>query len=259
MTLVSKMARSETEHRYATHRPGYVEARHGGVVPPGGSAPGVATRSHQAPLGAAQLVCPTRPERPAPVALAQASPYSVWRPAPHADSPQRRFWSLPRLGDVVNCRFPNFLRAITGDVAPKLRPALVTGYRLFDDGRTIVRVAYGTSRFHREIGPANARRMVECPREGDFVVRALEPGAGLRDDTCFRLRIEVELPFDNHFFCSAPPQPRGAHPSRGHLAIKEGVLAQQFGRAREASRRLGSQIEGEGEHVRLVSPGLRPG
>lgn len=114
-----------------------------------------------------------------------------------------RYWSPPKPGDIVQCRFPEDTFAIPG---PKERPALVTKVET-RAGIVDVEVAYGTSQRIGDVHP------------GEFVVRRGDPDAGLQKDTKFDLCNIVALPFDKDWFVADPARRFGEHPKRGRLNL----------------------------------------
>ena len=114
-----------------------------------------------------------------------------------------RYWSPPKPGDIVQCRFPEETFAVPG---PKERPALVAKVET-RPGIVDVEVAYGTS---QGIGDV---------RTGEFVVRKGDPDAGLQKDTKFDLCNIVALPFDTDWFVTDPARRFGEHPKRGRLNL----------------------------------------
>ena len=114
-----------------------------------------------------------------------------------------RYWSAPKPGDIVQCRFPESAFAIPG---PKERPALVTKVET-RAGSVDVEVAYGTSQGIDDVHP------------GEFVVRMSDPDAGLHKDTKFDLCAIVALPFDTDWFVADPARRFGEHPKRGSLNL----------------------------------------
>lgn len=115
-----------------------------------------------------------------------------------------RYYSPPRAGDIVQCRFPQDRLRQPG---PKDRPALVIEveeYALPDGSKEIfVTVAYGTSEGVDERHP------------GEFTIASRDPHAGLALDTKFDLRNRVKLPFDDEWFAPSPNRRFGEHPKRG--------------------------------------------
>lgn len=114
-----------------------------------------------------------------------------------------RYWSPPKPGDIVQCRFPEDAFAIPG---PKERPALVTKVES-RAGIVDVEIAYGTS------------QGIDVVHPGEFVVRRGDPDAGLQKDTKFDLCTIVALPFDDNWFVVDPARRFGEHPKRGRLNL----------------------------------------
>lgn len=115
-----------------------------------------------------------------------------------------RFWSAPKPGDIVQCRFPE--RAL-GKPGPKERPALVIGVKTYPDGSVDVEVAYGTSQGTTDV------------HAGELVLEKSDPAAGLQKDTKFDLRNIARLPFNDEWFAPDPARRFGEHPKRGTLDL----------------------------------------
>lgn len=116
-------------------------------------------------------------------------------------------WPPPEPGDIVWCRFPDRARDVPG---AKPRPALVFSVDEYEDGRHVVRVAYGTSqRVNQLVGGEFAIRQ----QEG----RAAYALAGLSYDTKFDLGTMVDLPWSDEFFAVPPRPEHGQTPKLGCL------------------------------------------
>ena len=115
------------------------------------------------------------------------------------------FFSAPRPGDIVWCRFPQDKTLAPG---PKPRPALVVRVGEID-GHCAVAVAYGTSQRVDDLH-AGEFSITRADREA-FVV------AGLSFGTKFDLANVVELPFSDRWFAVPPGAPYGQTPKLGLL------------------------------------------
>ncbi|MHB8493975.1 MAG: hypothetical protein ACYC9Z_17560 [Casimicrobiaceae bacterium] len=114
-----------------------------------------------------------------------------------------RYWTPPKPGDIVHCRFPQGVFANPG---PKERPALVTKVETREDS-VDVEVAYGTS------------QGIDDVHAGELVVLKDDPDAGLQKDTKFDLCNIVKLPFNEDWFAPDPLQRFGKHPRRGKFNL----------------------------------------
>lgn len=105
--------------------------------------------------------------------------------------------SLPRVGDLIWCRFPERPRDLPG---PKSRPVLVLSVSTKDH---VVKCAYGTSQH------------LDHLYTGEFAIRqnCLDMRAflqsGLKVDTKFNLIQTLDLPWNEHFFVSPNPHSEG--------------------------------------------------
>lgn len=117
-----------------------------------------------------------------------------------------KYYAAPRVGDIVQCRFPQDRIRQPG---PKERPALVIEVEEFElPDRSIevfVTVAYGTSEGVGRCYP------------GEITIESNDAHAGLALATKFDLGSRVRLPFDDDWFAPAPGKRFGAHPKRGKL------------------------------------------
>lgn len=117
-----------------------------------------------------------------------------------------RWFTAPRAGDIVWCRFPQ--RWLPGP-GPKPRPALVLRVGEDDKGRPVVEVAYGTS------------QKVDLLYAGEFAItpadRAAYAVAGLSYPTKFNLRETFELDYNDNWFGVPPGSPHGDRPKLGVL------------------------------------------
>jgi mRNA-degrading endonuclease toxin of MazEF toxin-antitoxin module len=116
-----------------------------------------------------------------------------------------KYWApRPRLGDIVECCFPQQV----GVPGPKNRPALVLQVEeVADDlSGSVVVVAYATSRNTTTVYP------------GEFVIEA-SVKAGLTKATKFDLVNHHRLPFDDIWFAPAPGK-TPKHPRRGRLDLQ---------------------------------------
>lgn len=116
-----------------------------------------------------------------------------------------RYFSAPKPGDIVWCRFPQEKSLHPG---PKARPALVLRVGEMD-GNTAVAIAYGTS------------QKVDRLFTGEFAILPSDGGAykvsGLSYPTKFDLAHSVELPYNDRWFAVAPGAPFGQEPKLGIL------------------------------------------
>jgi PemK-like, MazF-like toxin of type II toxin-antitoxin system len=117
-----------------------------------------------------------------------------------------RTWSLPEVGDIVWCLFPELPDSNPG---PKPRPALVLSVESREDG-DIVRIAYGTSQKLNKL------------RAGEVAItRAQHPAAyalaGLSYDTKFDFNAIVLLPWTDRYFKAPPKSRHGNNPKLGTL------------------------------------------
>lgn len=180
--------------------------------------------------------------RPKPVPTPLLPRTTSWQPDPdNGDAPTLRFWEAPCLGDVVHCRFPDFLRDVLQCHERKTRPALVVGVQEFANGKVAVRVAYGTSQLGTSL------------IHGSVVLRAEDTKLGLSVDTRFDLRKVVHLPFDTEWFAVNPDLSHGLHPKKGRLDLKDPVYWHDFSVAIEDAKRLGSELVDSGAHARVRS------
>ena len=117
-----------------------------------------------------------------------------------------RTWSLPEVGDIVWCLFPELPDSNPG---PKPRPALVLSVESREDG-DIVRIAYGTSQKLNKL------------RAGEVAItQAQHPAAyalaGLSYDTKFDFNAIVLLPWTDRYFKAPPKSRHGNNPKLGTL------------------------------------------
>ncbi len=131
-----------------------------------------------------------------------------------------KFYSPPKPGDIVQCRFPQDNIRQPG---PKERPALVIDveeYELPDGSREVfVTVAYGTS------------ENVDDRHPGEIKIEHNDPHAGLGLDTKFDIGNRVKLPFDDEWFAPSPNKRFGDHPKRGRLNIADDNLKRRLSSA----------------------------
>lgn len=131
-----------------------------------------------------------------------------------------KYYSPPRAGDIVQCRFPQDKVRQPG---PKERPALVMEVEEYElpDGSTevFVTVAYGTSEDVDDCHP------------GEFKIESNDPHAGLGLDTKFDIGNRVKLPFDDEWFAPSPNKRFGDHPQRGKLDIGDISLKRRLSSA----------------------------
>lgn len=123
------------------------------------------------------------------------------------------YWKpRPRLGDIVECSFPQEV----GVPGPKNRPALVLQVEEAVDDPTgsVVVVAYATSQNIASVYP------------GEFVVEA-STATGLSKTTKFDLVNRHRLPFDDVWFAPAPgATPR--YPRRGRLDLQDAKVKRKI-------------------------------
>lgn len=123
------------------------------------------------------------------------------------------YWTpRPRLGDIVECSFPQQV----GVPVPKNRPALVLQVEEAPDdpAGSVVVVAYATSQNTTAVHP------------GEFVIEA-GAKAGLTQATKFDLVNHHRLPFDDAWFAPAPGKtPR--YPRRGRLDLQDAVVKRKL-------------------------------
>jgi len=119
--------------------------------------------------------------------------------------PAPRWFTAPRAGDIVWCRFPQ--RGLPGP-GPKPRPALVL--RVGEhEGHPVVEVCYGTSQKTDQL------------YAGEFAITPIDDAgfsaAGLSYPTKFNLGETFELDFNDVWFAIAPGAPHGQTPKLGIL------------------------------------------
>lgn len=139
------------------------------------------------------------------------------------------YYSSPRAGDIVQCRFPQDKIPQPG---PKERPALVIEveeYQLPDRTTEVfATVAYGTS------------EDVDNCHPGELRIESANPDAGLSLDTKFDLGNRVKLPFNDEWFAPSPNKRFGDHPKRGILNTADEGLKRRLSSAvtelKQASR-----------------------
>lgn len=123
------------------------------------------------------------------------------------------YWTpRPKLGDIVECSFPQQV----GVPGPKNRPALVLQVEeaADDPAGSVVVVAYATSRNTASVYP------------GEFVIEA-STKTGLTLPTKFDLVNHHRLPFDDTWFSPAPSKtPR--YPRRGRLDLQDAVVKRKL-------------------------------
>ena len=123
------------------------------------------------------------------------------------------YWTpRPKLGDIVDCRFPQQV----GVPGPKNRPALVLQVEeaVDDPAGSVVVVAYATSQHTTAVYP------------GEFVIDA-SVKTGLTKATKFDLVNHHRLPFDDVWFAPASGRtPR--YPRRGRLDLQDAVVKRKL-------------------------------
>lgn len=192
--------------------------------------------------GLSPLPTSLKPSPPVLVSTPRLPRVTSWHPdTDSGDAATLRFWEAPRVGDVVHCRFPDFLRDVLETHERKTRPALVVGVQEFANGKVSVRVAYGTS------------QLGNCFQPGSVVLSADDAKLGLATDTRFDLRKVVSLPFDTEWFAANPEVRFGLHPKKGRLDLNNPVYRQALNVAVEDAKRLGSELVDAGTHARVRS------
>jgi len=130
------------------------------------------------------------------------------------------YYSPPKAGDIVQCRFPQDRIRQPG---PKERPALVIEVEEYElpDGaiEVFVTVAYGTS------------EDVDNCHPGEFKLENTDLHAGLSLDTKFDIGNRVKLPFDDEWFALSPNKRFGDHPKRGILNTADDNLKRRLSSA----------------------------
>ncbi len=133
------------------------------------------------------------------------------------------YWKpRPRLGDIVECCFPQQV----GIPGPKNRPALVLQVEeaIDDPAGSVVVVAYATSQNTGTVYP------------GEFVIEA-SAEAGLTRNTKFDLINHHRLPFDDAWFAPVPGGvPR--YPRRGRLDLQDPLVKRKLQSAIVEARHL---------------------
>lgn len=131
-----------------------------------------------------------------------------------------KYYSSPKAGDIVQCRFPQDKIRQPG---PKERPALVIDVEEYElpNGSTevFVTVAYGTS------------EDVDSCHPGELNIKCSDPHAGLNLDTKFDIGNRVKLPFDDEWFTPAVSRRFGAHPKRGKFNLNDNNLKRRLSSA----------------------------
>ncbi len=140
-----------------------------------------------------------------------------------------KYYSLPKAGDIVQCRFPQDKIRQPG---PKERPALVIDVEEYElsNGSTevFVTVAYGTSEDFDNCHP------------GELNIRSSDPHAGLSVDTKFDIGNRVKLPFDEEWFAPSRNRRFGVHPKRGKLNLDDNRLKRRLSSAIAELKNMGS-------------------
>jgi len=127
------------------------------------------------------------------------------------------YYSPPKAGDIVQCRFPQDKVRQPG---PKERPASaieVEEYELAGGAiEVFVTVAYGTSEGLDNCHP------------GELKIESTDSHAGLSLDTKFDIGNRVKLPFDDEWFAPSPNKRFGNHPKRGILNTADDTLKRRL-------------------------------
>lgn len=131
-----------------------------------------------------------------------------------------KYYSPPKPGDIVQCRYPqNKIR----QPGPKERPALVIDVEEYElpDGspEVLVEVTYGTS------------EDVDNCHPGEIKIKSSDLRTGLGLDTKFNLGERCKLPFDDEWFAPSPNKKYGEHPKRGILDLTDTYLKRRFSSA----------------------------
>lgn len=121
--------------------------------------------------------------------------------------------SLPRVGDILWCRFPERPRDLPG---PKSRPVLVLSVSIKDHA---VKCAYGTSQHldHLYVGEFAIRR--NCLDMRAFMQ------SGLKVDTKFSLINTLDLPWNELFFVPPCPKNEDLHIGSLHESLIQSIRA----------------------------------
>jgi len=137
-----------------------------------------------------------------------------------------KYYSRPKAGDIVQCRFPQDRIRQPG---PKERPALIVEVEEYElpGGLTevFVTVAYGTS------------EGVDDRHPGELKIESSDRHAGLGLDTKFDIGNRVKLPFDDEWFAPSPNKRFGEHPKRGELNTADNNLKRRLSSAVAELRR----------------------
>lgn len=176
-----------------------------------------------------------------PGAQQEAPRFSTW--IPEADEPKQhtRHWQPPRVGDIVETRFPDFLKDGFGiKSVVKTRPCMVVGVEEFANGQTVVKVAYGTSHLEERIVRGKS---FEGIQPGELFVPASDARTGLTQDTKFCLRQVLELPFSTEYFKPCPDQRYGVYPKRGKVDMSDPTYRRAIDIAIREAREHGSLLE----------------
>ncbi|NLC35514.1 MAG: type II toxin-antitoxin system PemK/MazF family toxin [Alcaligenaceae bacterium] len=123
------------------------------------------------------------------------------------------YWKpRPRLGDIVECCFPQQV----GVPGPKNRPALVLQVEeaADDAAGSVVVVAYATSQNTTSVYP------------GEFVIEA-SAKTGLTKATKFDLVNYHRLPYDDIWFAPAPGKTT-RYPRRGRLDLQDALVKRKL-------------------------------
>jgi hypothetical protein len=128
-----------------------------------------------------------------------------------------KYYSPPKPGDIVQCRFPQDKIRKPG---PKARPALIIEVEEYESPDEIfVTVAYGTSEDVNNCHP------------GEIKIQSSDANVGLSLDTKFDLGNRCKLPFDDEWFAQSPNKRFGEHPKRGALDTTDNGLKRRLSSA----------------------------
>ncbi len=192
---------------------------------------------------------PPQPARTANGNLATNEPrLSSWRPKPE-DPQGLRYWEPPRMGDIVQCRFPDFLRGeFSIQTSVKIRPCMVVGVEEFASGQ----VAYGSSQ-------VQDHDRVDGVQPGEILIPAADTKTGLKSDTKFSMRKVLTLPFSTDHFAPAEGGRFGVYPKRGQVDLKKPEYRRALDSAIADFHLLGSALEETSQGVRLRKCSLAGG
>lgn len=187
-----------------------------------------------------------------PIAVSNEPRFSSWMPG-RDDLPSLRYWVAPRIGDIVQTKFPDYLRdefSIRSCV--KIRPCMVVGVEEFASGQVIVKVAYGSSQVADHESSLHSDLYVAGLRPGDMLVCASDKKTGLLSDTKFSLRKVITLPFSTEHFSPFENGKFGVYPKRGRVDLQDPQYRRALDVAIADYQRLGSALMQTGNTAHLV-------